>query len=81
VLDVAPGATFYVHGMTMTEEETHTCGCGCSAMTDVTEAKEPCGCGCECCGDGQPKTREQEIAELLTLRQAVSRRLTELGNK
>ena len=65
--------------MTMTENETHTCGCGCSAMTDVTEAKEACGCGCECCGDEEPKTREQEIAELLTLRQAVNKRLTELS--
>jgi hypothetical protein len=66
--------------MTMTEkEETHSCGCGCSAMTDVTEAQEPCGCGCECCGDGTPKTRDQEIAELLTLRHAVDKRLTELG--
>ena len=67
--------------MTITENETHTCGCGCSAMTDVTEAKEPCGCGCECCGDEQPKTRDQEIAELLTLRQSVDKRLTELSKK
>ena len=74
-------ATFYHRSMTMTENETQTCGCGCSAMTDVTEAKEPCGCGCECCGDAQPKTREQEIAELLTLRQAVDTRLTQLSNK
>ena len=48
-------------------------------MTDVTEAQEPCGCGCECCGDGKPKTKDQEIAELLTLRQAVDKRLTELS--
>ncbi len=67
--------------MTMTEKESTTCGCGCSAMTDVTEAKEACGCGCECCGDEQPKSREQEIAELLTLRQSVDKRLTELGKK
>jgi hypothetical protein len=50
-------------------------------MTEVTEAKEDCGCGCECCGTAKPKTPEQEIAELLTLRQAVDRRLTELGNR
>jgi hypothetical protein len=50
-------------------------------MTDLTAAKEPCGCGCECCGDGKPKTREQQVAELLTLRQAVDRRLTELSDR
>lgn len=78
---MALGATFYHRSMTMTENETHTCGCGCSAMTDVTKAQEPCGCGCECCGDEQPKTPEQEIAELLTLRQAVDMRLTQLSKK
>ncbi len=56
----------------------NTCSCGCSAMTDLTQAEE-CGCGCECCGDDKPKTREQEIAELLTLRLSVDKRLTELG--
>ena len=65
--------------MTVTENQTNTCGCGCSTMTDVTQAREACGCGCECCGDDKPKTREQEIAELLTLRQSVDKRLTELG--
>ncbi len=64
----------------MTMTSTTTCGCGCSAMSDITESKEPCGCGCECCGDAAPKTREQEIAELLTLRQSVDKRLTELSN-
>ena len=58
---------------------TNTCSCGCSAMTDVTEAKEECGCGCECCGTDKPKTREQEVAELLTLRQSIDHRLTELS--
>ncbi len=48
-------------------------------MTDVTEAQEPCGCGCECCGEGKPKNKDQEIAELLTLRQSVDKRLTELS--
>ncbi len=66
--------------MTMTEKnETTPCGCGCSEMTAVTKAGEACGCGCECCGDDKPKSREQEIAELLTLRQSVDRRLTELS--
>jgi hypothetical protein len=49
-------------------------------MTEVTEAKEPCGCGCECCGE-VPQNREQQIAELLTLRQSIDKRLTELSNK
>ncbi len=65
--------------MTMTEKETTTCGCGCSEMTAVTKAAQACGCGCECCGDDKPKSREQEIAELLTLRQSVDKRLTELS--
>ena len=47
-------------------------------MTAVTEAKEPCGCGCECCGE-VPQSREQQIAELLTLRQSIDKRLTELS--
>ncbi len=47
-------------------------------MTLVTNADEACGCGCECCADG-PKPREEEIAELRTLRESVDRRLTELG--
>jgi len=62
--------------MTMTS----TCTCGCSGMTEITESKEPCGCGCECCGDAAPKSRDQQIAELLTLRQTIDRRLTELSN-
>ncbi len=65
--------------MSITENQTNTCGCGCSEMTEVTQAKEACGCGCECCGDDNPKSREQEIAELLTLRQSVDKRLTELS--
>ena len=47
-------------------------------MTEVTEAREPCGCGCECCGE-VPQHREQQIAELLTLRQSIDKRLTELS--
>jgi hypothetical protein len=58
---------------------TNTCSCGCSSMTDLTEAREECGCGCECCGE-KPSSREQEITQLLTLRQSIDRRLTELGS-
>lgn len=58
---------------------TNTCSCGCSTMTEITRAEEPCGCGCECCGE-TPETRDQEITQLLTLRQSIDRRLTELGN-
>ncbi len=38
------------------------------------------GCGCGCCGDtAEPQTREDEIEELLRLREATIRRLSELG--
>lgn len=52
------------------------CSCGCGEVTTVTSA-EPCTCGCECCGE--PKTREEEIAELNTLRTAIDTRLSELA--
>jgi hypothetical protein len=48
-------------------------------MTALTQAHEGCGCGCECCGDAEPKTAEQEIAELTALRASIERRLAELG--
>lgn len=56
------------------------CGCGCGEMTTVTEASEPCACGCECCADDQPKTRDQEIAELTALRESIDRRLDQLAS-
>jgi hypothetical protein len=49
-------------------------------MTSVTQAGEECGCGCECCGDGAPKTRDEQIAELTALRQSIDRRLGELAS-
>ena len=55
----------------------NACTCGCSSMTTLTAAEEQCGCGCACCGEAA-KTREEEVAELLTLRQAIDKRLTEL---
>lgn len=55
------------------------CSCGCSSMTTLTAAAEPCGCGCECCGDAA-KSREEEIAELHTLRAAIDSRLSELSD-
>ncbi|MGH9178950.1 MAG: hypothetical protein ACRD0N_10405 [Acidimicrobiales bacterium] len=45
-------------------------------MTSLTAA-EPCGCGCACCGEAT-RTKEQEVAELVTLRQAIDKRLVEL---
>ena len=54
-----------------------SCSCGCSSMTAVTAAEEPCGCGCACCGEAV-KSREEEIAELSNLRQAIDKRLSEL---
>lgn len=53
------------------------CSCGCSEMTTLTAAQEPCGCGCECCGEAT-KSRDEEIAELNTLRASIDRRLAEL---
>lgn len=53
------------------------CTCGCSTMTAITNAAEPCACGCECCA-AEPSTREEEIAELRSLRDAAERRLAEL---
>ncbi len=47
-------------------------------MTDLTKAEE-CGCGCECCAAEKPKTKEQEVVELMTLRSQIDKRLTELG--
>src|SRR5206468_10907141 len=66
----------------MSTAEAPSCGCGCSEMTVVTEAQEPCGCGCECCApgdEGQPKPKEQEVAELRRLLASVNERLAELG--
>ncbi|MGH9269400.1 MAG: hypothetical protein ACRD0D_14645 [Acidimicrobiales bacterium] len=53
------------------------CSCGCGSVTTLTRADAECGCGCSCCGDA-PKTRDEEIAELVTLRGAIERRLEEL---
>lgn len=55
------------------------CSCGCSSMTTLTAAAEPCGCGCECCG-AAVKSRDDEIAELHTLRAAIETRLSELSS-
>lgn len=52
------------------------CSCGCGTMTAVTEASEPCGCGCSCCGDQLSK--DDEVAQLITLRQSIDQRLAEL---
>lgn len=55
------------------------CSCGCSTMTVLTQAEEQCGCGCACCEAPAAKTTEEEVVELMTLRQAIDKRLTELG--
>ena len=61
-------------------QSSNGCGCGCGEMKKVTEAGEGCSCGCECCADDQPKSREQEIAELNALRESIDRRLSELAS-
>lgn len=61
----------------MTDVTDAGCQCGCNVVTDVTNASEPCGCGCACCAD-TPKTAEEEITELRTLRNKVEQRLSEL---
>ncbi|MGH9189816.1 MAG: hypothetical protein ACRD0Q_07265 [Acidimicrobiales bacterium] len=48
-------------------------------MTTLTEASEPCGCGCACCAAEAAQTKEEEVVELVTLRQAIEKRLAELG--
>ncbi len=55
----------------------NACSCGCSSMTTLTSAEEQCGCGCACCGE-VTKSRDEEIAELHNLRQAIDKRLAEL---
>ncbi len=54
------------------------CSCGCGTTTVVTQAEEPCDCGCACCND-QTMSREEEIAQLTTLRASIEGRLAELG--
>ncbi len=58
--------------------DTHSCSCGCSTNTDVLAGTAACGCGEGGCGEARPKSRDEEIADLLTLRQRVDKRLTEL---
>jgi len=54
-----------------------SCACGCSEMTTVSNAEEACDCGCACCAE-EPKTAEDEILELTTLRARIDQRLGEL---
>ncbi len=60
--------------------DVHTCGCGCGT-TSVGEsaALDSCGCGCGS-ASSEPKTREQEVAELEALRDSIDRRLSELAS-
>lgn len=61
----------------MTQITETGCQCGCNITTEVTNANEVCGCGCGCCSD-PPKTVEDEIDELHTLRARIESRLAEL---
>ena len=53
------------------------CACGCGTMTVVTAAREACECGCACCSNGGT-TKEEELQQLMTLRESIDRRLAEL---
>lgn len=53
------------------------CSCGCSTMTLVTKAEQACGCGCACCEAG-PKSKDEEVLELMTLREAIEKRLADI---
>jgi hypothetical protein len=55
----------------------NSCSCGCSTMTVVTNAEEACECGCACCAE-EPRGKEQEVLELLTLKARINERLREL---
>ena len=52
------------------------CTCGCALVSSVTNA-EPCTCGCACCA-GEELTRDEEIAQLHKLEEALKIRLAEL---
>lgn len=58
------------------------CGCDTTGEAtvpgDLVMPAEACSCGCECCAE-QARTVESEVAQLATLRQAIDRRLAELG--
>lgn len=59
--------------------ETSPCQCGCGEMTVLTRAADPCSCGCECC-QTESLSKEEEIVQLETLREAVSARLEEIAS-
>ncbi|MBW3576288.1 MAG: hypothetical protein KY462_00825 [Actinobacteria bacterium] len=61
----------------MTTQTEATCTCGCGVTTNVTDAAEGCACGCACCSP--PESKDEEVAELHRLREAIETRLDELG--
>ena len=64
------------HGTTTEKEPemaTTSCGCGCGTATE-----QVCECGCDCCAP-VAKTRQEEIQELMELRDDTDRRLAVLN--
>jgi DNA-binding transcriptional MerR regulator len=74
-LPAAP-APDHPHRPEMKMPEDTPCSCGCGALQTVSDAAA-CRCGCKCCPAAS--TREEEIAELLRLRDSVEQRLAQLG--
>lgn len=52
---------------------TTTCGCGCGTTTEPT-----CACGCDCCAP-VAKNKEEQIEDLIQVRDEANQRLAELG--
>lgn len=55
------------------EMTTTTCGCGCGTTTEPT-----CACGCDCCAP-VAKNKEEQIEDLIQVRDEANQRLAELG--
>lgn len=68
--------------MWLIREQDHDLEYGMDAIERDQQITVPAAssCGCGCCGDtSEVKARDEEIEELLSLREATLRRLTELG--
>jgi len=55
------------------------CSCGCATTNATPPPADPCACGCSCCEQGTPSATN-EVAHLTTLRDAIDKRLAEIGS-